>query len=367
MSSPTTDVDFDDVIDRAWAGFTAALTERLRGPRDDQAIDLSREHVARGSASDLRFRRLPTGMVCAIVAVPAGGRAKIPAVPAGWSDAEGGHLVRIVEHHEIAALVAEAVDLARTLLALPHPSFLRDDASIRARAQSMADHPSAGVSRVVGRVVRDRLAGVVGIDVHDAVELTYPDATAHLQVWGPQRSAMLWTTIRGAVDPDTVDHARAVIGTWAGFELVVDGSVVDVEFAVDLGADPRTTIGEAIDRWHTFMTDELPSLTAALTAPSDPADVSMPAALRVAVDRGRAGLLPDAADVAELCGTDRGAAVDSMEVCRIRSLQWLHRADAATASGDVEGAAEALDSSASWDALYAVFAAAVRIMVRDAA
>ncbi|KQR97886.1 hypothetical protein ASG12_12695 [Williamsia sp. Leaf354] len=366
MSSPTTDVDFDDVIDRAWAGFTTALTERLSGPRDDQAIDLSREHVARGSASDLRFRRLPTGMVCAIVAVPAGRRAAI-AVPPGWSDADGGHLVRIVDHETISTLVGEAVDLARSLLALPHPSFLRDDASVRARAQSMADHPSAGLSRVVGRVVRDRLAGVVGIDVHDAVELTYPDATAHLQVWGPQRSAMLWTTIRGAVDPDAVDHARAVVAAWPGFDLVVDGSVVDVEFAVDLGADPRTAIGEAIDRWHAFMTDELPALTAALTAPSPPDEVAMPAALRVAVDRGRAGSLPDAAGVAYLCGTDRGAAVDSMEVCRTQSLQWLHRADTATASGDTEGADEALRSSASWDALYSVFAAAVRIMVGDAA
>ncbi|WP_045823141.1 hypothetical protein [Williamsia herbipolensis] len=366
MSSPTTDVDFDDVIDRAWAGFATALTERLSGPRDDQSIDLSREHVARCSTSDLRFRRLPTGMVCAIVAVPAGRRATI-AVPPGWSDADGGHLVRIVGHEKIATLVGEAVDLARTLLALPHPSFLRDDASVRARAQSMADHPSAGLSRVVGRVVRDRLAGVVGIDVHDAVELTYPDATAHLQVWGPQRSAMLWTTIRGAVDPDAVGHARTVVGAWPGFELVVDGSVVDVEFAVDLGADPRTAIGEAIDRWHAFMTDELPALTIALTAPSSPDEIAMPAALRVAVDRGRAGSLPDAAGVAHLCGTDRGAAVDSMEVCRTQSLQWLHRADSAGASGDTEGADEALRSSASWDALYSVFADAVRIMVRDAA
>ncbi|MGJ0120768.1 hypothetical protein ACQ7HM_16325 [Williamsia sp. MIQD14] len=366
MSSPTTDVDFDDVIDRAWAGFAAALTERLSAPRDDQAIDLSREHVTSGSASDLRFRRLPTGMVCAIVAVPAGGRAAIT-VPPGWSDADGGHLVRIVDHDAIASLVGEAVELARTLLALPHPSFLRDDASLRARAQSMADHPSAGLSRVVGRVVRDRLAGVVGIDVHDAVELTYPEATAHLQVWGPQRSAMLWTTIRGAVDPDAVDHARAVVGTWPGFDLVVDGSVVDVEFAVELGSDPRTAIGAAIDRWHAFMTDELPSLTAALTTPSATDDIAMPAALRVAVDRGRTGTLPDAADAAGLCGTDRGAAVDSMEVCRTQSLQWLHRADTATASGDTEGAGAALRASEGWDALYAVFAAAVRIMVRDAA
>ncbi|MBJ7289423.1 MAG: hypothetical protein JHC79_10955 [Williamsia sp.] len=286
----------------------------------------------------------------------------------GWSRTGERHLTGLGSSQAPGDLVDSVIVVARTIWGITHPSFLRAVRSVPpitpgSRAAAMADHPAGGIGRTVRRVVHERLAGSVEVDHYQALELRYPDALVQLQLWEVERSALLWTTIRGVVDPGGLDTARAILDGWPGLELVAEGTLVDVELAVDLGDRPTRSMISALDRWHDFMRDGYRAVVEALVRPGDDTPTEVPSALRAVISRHRDDRRVGSDEWDDLVGLDRSELLDSLDLCRRRSISWMNWADRRRGAGDADGSATACREAQVWDATYATVGAALRMSV----
>ncbi|GGF28878.1 hypothetical protein [Williamsia phyllosphaerae] len=365
MSLPLTDLEFDDEIDRAWSRFHGSLVARLSGIADDEVVSFRRERADADSAPDLTVRRLHAGVLCAVLAVDAD--ADQTAV-AGWSRTGEHHLTGLASSTTPGDLVDDVIVVARTVWGITHPSFLRAVRSVPpiapgSRAAAMADHPAGGIGRTVRRVVHERLAGSVEVDHYQALELRYPKALVQLQLWEVERSALLWTTIRGVVDPIRLEAAQAVVERWPGLELVSEGTIVDVELAVDLGDRPTRSMITALDRWHDFMRDGYRMVVEALVRPGDDTPTDVRPALCAVIRRHRDDRRVGSDELDGLVGLGRAELLDSLDLCRRQSISWMSWADRRRAADDADGSATACREAQVWDATYATVAAALRMSV----
>ena len=370
MSLPLTDLEFDDEIDRAWSRFHRSLVSQLTEITDDQVVAFRRERADADSAPDLTVRRLHAGVVCAVLTVDAD--VEQAALAGGWSRTGERHLTGLASAQAPGDLVDSVILVARTVWGVTHPSFLRAVRSTPAmtpgsRAAAMADHPAGGIGRTVRRVVHERLAGSVEVDHYQALELRYPEALVQLQLWEVERSVLLWTTIRGVVDPTRLDAARAVVERWPGLELVAEGTLVDVELAVDLGDRPTRSMIAALDRWHEFMRDGYRSVVDALVRPGDDTPTEVAPALRAVIRRHRDDRRVGSDELDDLVGLGHAELLDALDLCRRRSISWMGWADRRRSADDADGSATAFREAQVWDATYATVGAALRMSVSPSA
>lgn len=367
MSHPISDLEFDDAIDRSWSRFRDALVARVAALSDGGMIAYVSENAdSEPTHPDLSFRYLHDGAVCAVIAIDAADPTL--SVP-GWSVSGPRHLVRVASTDAIGTLVDSSLTVARARWGTTHPSFLRplpDAVAARpdARAAAMGDHPAGGgVGRAVRRVVEQYVSEEVGVSGYQVLELAYAEATVHLQIWEAERSALLWTTITGVTDPDRLDLVRDLGSKWPGFRLVLEGSVVDVELATDLGDRPARSMRVAIEQWDAFMRTAYPALVEALTHPDGGhgADVSAP--LRAVLRAHRDGHPVTAAQTRALLRADRAELLTALDVCRRRSVSWMAWADRRSIAGDHDGSVLACAEAQMWDVAFATVSEALRGVV----